>query len=377
MLKKIIALFLLMTNLLVAINVEAANNLTPTAKAAVMIDASSGTVLYSKNKDQKLGMASTTKIMTGILAIEKGNLNDVYTASPTGEWVEGSSIYINPGEKITLETLLYGLLLKSGNDAALAIAIHIAGSEKGFVNMMNDKAAELGLNNTHFANPHGLYAEEHYTTAHELAILASYAMKNPVFAQIVNTVQYKEVPVEEREGRVINNANKLVSMYNEAIGVKPGYTPETGRTLVGAAEKNGVKVITVTLDCSDDWQEHKNMFDFAFENFEKKVILKKGESIGTYRVKNGNYNEVGVILTEDISMLVNKNSSPIYEIKLEQKQLTAPVMDGQKVGSAKFLFDGGAVQEVSLITNSDVPIREKNFFKVIWDLFLAIFGVKN
>lgn len=377
MLKKIIALILLMTNVLFVIGAEAVNDLTPTAKSAVMIDASSGTVLYSKNKDQKLGMASTTKIMTGILAIENGNLNDVYTVSQTGEWVEGSSIYLNPGEKITLETLLYGLLLKSGNDAALAIAIHIAGSEKAFVNMMNDKAAELGLNNTHFANPHGLYAEDHYTTAHELAILASHAMKNPVFAQIVNTVQYKEEPVGERDGRVINNANKLVSLYSEAIGVKPGYTPETGRTLVGAAEKSGIKVITVTLDCSDDWQEHKNMFDYAFKNFEKKVILKKGESIGTYRVKNGNYNEVGVVLNEDISLLVKKDSAPMYEIQMQPQQLTAPVMEGQKVGSAKFLFDGGAVQEVSLITNSDVPIREKNFFKVIWDLFLAIFGVRN
>ena len=377
MLRKIIALFLLMTNLLVVINAEAAIDLTPTAKSAVMIDASSGTVLYNKNKDQKLGMASTTKIMTGILAIENGNLNDIYTVSPTGEWVEGSSIYLNPGEKISLETLLYGLLLKSGNDAALAIAIHIAGSEKAFVKMMNDKALELGLKNTHFANPHGLYAEDHYTTAHELAIIASYAMKNPVFAQIVNTVQYKEEPVEERDGRVINNANKLVSMYNEAIGVKPGYTPETGRTLVGAAEKNGVKVITVTLDCSDDWQEHKNMFNYAFENFEKKVILNKGESIGTYRVKNGNYNEVGVVLTEDISMLVKKNSAPLYEIQMESQQITAPIVEGQKVGSAKFCFDGGAVQEVSLVTNSDVPIRERNFLKVIWQLFLAIFGVKN
>lgn len=377
MLKKIIALFLIMTNVLFVIGAEGAGDLTPTAKSAIMIDASSGTILYSKNKDEKLGMASTTKIMTGILALEKGKLSDVYTVSPTGEWVEGSSIYLNPGEKITLEALLYGLLLKSGNDAALAIAIHIAGSEKAFVNMMNEKAAELGLTNTHFANPHGLYAEDHYTSAYDLARLACYAMENPVFAEIVNTVQYKEEPIEEREGRVINNANKLVSMYNEAIGVKPGYTPETGRTLVGAAEKNGVRVITVTLDCSDDWQEHKKMFDFAFNNFEKKVILKKGESVGTYRVKNGNYNEVGVVLTEDISMLVKKDSQPKYEILMEPQQLTAPIMEGQKVGDAKFLFDGGAVQEVSLITNSNVPVREKNFFKVIWQLFLAIFGVRS
>ena len=150
--------------------------------------------------------------MTGILALEYGNMNDVYKVPENGYWVEGSSIYLNPGENVAFESLLYGLLLKSGNDAAVAIANHISGSEQAFVKLMNDKAAELGLKNTHFANPHGLYADDHYTTAHELAKLAAYAMQNPVFAQIVNTSQYKETPTQGRDGRVINNANKLISM---------------------------------------------------------------------------------------------------------------------------------------------------------------------
>lgn len=376
MVKKLTAIILLMINLLFAFEAVAAYDITPSAKSAIMIDAASGTVLYSKNPNERLGMASTTKIMTGILALEYGNMNDVYTVSPTGEWVEGSSIYLNPNEKITMETLLYGLLLKSGNDAAVAIANHISGSEQAFVKLMNDKAAELGLKNTRFANPHGLYAEDHYTTAHELAKLAAYAMQNPVFAQIVNTSQYKETPPEDRDGRVINNANKLISMYAEADGIKPGYTPETGRTLVGSASKNGVRVITVTLDCSDDWTEHKAMFDYAFNNFEQKTIFKKGDSVGTYRVKNGNYNEVGVVIDKDITMLVGKNGTGKYEIEMKSEYLTAPVTEGQMVGSAKICFDDGAVHEVSLIANSDVPVREKNFFKVIWQLFLALFGME-
>ncbi len=374
--KKLTAIILLMINLFSAGAAVAAYDITPSAKSAVMIDAASGVVLYSKNPNERLGMASTTKIMTGILALEYGNLNDVYTVSPTGEWVEGSSIYLNPGEKITMETLLYGLLLKSGNDAAVAIANHISGSEQAFVKLMNDKAAELGLENTHFANPHGLYAEAHYTTAYELAKLAAYAMQNPVFARIVNTAQYKEEPVEDRDGRVINNANKLISMYAEADGIKPGYTPETGRTLVGSASKNGIRVITVTLDCSDDWNEHKAMFDYAFSNFEQKTLLKKGDSLGTYRVKNGNYNEVGVIIDKDITMLVDKNGKKNYEIEMKSEYLTAPVTEGQLVGNARICFDDGAVHEVSLIANSDVPVREKNFFKVIWQLFLALFGME-
>ncbi len=373
--KKLTAILMLMITLLGQFSVRADYNITPTAKAAVLMDACTGAVLYSKNMNERLGMASTTKIMTGILAIEHGNLTDTVTIPAEGEWVEGSSIYLNPNEKISLETLLYGLLLKSGNDAAVAIGKHISGSEEAFVNLMNDKAAELGLKNTHFANPHGLYHENHYTTAYELAKIAKYAMENPVFAQIVNTQSYKETPPEDRNGRVINNANKLISMFSDAIGVKPGFTPETGRTLVGAAEKNGMKVITVTLDCPDDWNEHRNMFDYAFNNFEKKVILKKGDSVGTFRVFGGNYNEVGLISENEISMLVKKGEKADYTIEMDQQTLNAPVFSGQNVGNAKICSGDKVIGEVEIVTNGDVPIREKNFFKIIGQLFLALFGV--
>ena len=224
------------------------------AQAYVAIDAITGRILDASNENEKLGMASTTKIMTGILAIEKGNFDDMVTIGKNPPLVEGSKIYVSEGEKISLETLVYGLLLKSGNDAAIAIAEHIGGSESGFVKMMNEKAKELGLKNTSFTNPHGLYHENHYTTAYELALIGRYAMKNPVFAKIVGEKVFTENPPEDRDAHVIYNANKLLSMYDEADGIKPGYTPETGRTLVGSATKNGWRVITVTLNCQNDWE---------------------------------------------------------------------------------------------------------------------------
>ena len=376
MLKKITAIILMTVSLLMPFGAEAVNDITPTAKSAVILDAASGAVLYSKNMNERLGMASTTKIMTGILALEHGSLSDVYKVPEDDYWVEGSSLYLNPGENVSLETLVYGLLLKSGNDAALAIARHVSGSEKAFVALMNEKAKELGLENTKFANPHGLYAEDHYTTAFELARLAAYAMQNPVFAEIVKTAYHKETPVdEERNGRMIKNANKLISLYAEADGVKPGFTPETGRTLVGSATKDGIKVITVTLDCENDWEEHKNMFDYAFNNFKRITLLKKGDSVGTFRIKKGNYHEVGAVIDRDVTLLVNKNETPEYEVKMEAEPLTAPIVSGQYIGKAKICFADGIEHNVNVLANSDVPLRDKNFFRIIGRLFLALFGL--
>ena len=233
MLKKIILFALMIAMLPAFAEVSAAETLSAndiTAEAAVLIDSETGDILFEKDSSKKLGMASTTKIMTGILAIENCRLDDIVTISRHASYTEGSSIYTKEGEKISVETLIYGLLLKSGNDAAAALAEHMAGSEEAFADMMNEKAKKLGLKNTHFVNPHGLYDPDHYTTAYELAMLARYAMKNKTFAEIVNTVQYIEETNEARDKHIVNNANKLIKMYEEADGIKPGYTPETGRS---------------------------------------------------------------------------------------------------------------------------------------------------
>lgn len=375
MLKKTM-IFALMIALLPVFAAASANEaLTDiTAEAAVLIDSETGDVLFEKNASEKLGMASTTKIMTGILAIENCDPDDIVTISRNASYTEGSSIYTKENEKITVETLIYGLLLKSGNDAAVALAEHIAGSEEKFADMMNDKAKELGLKNTHFVNPHGLYDPDHYTTAYELAMLARYAMRNKTFAKIVNTVKFVEETDEDRDNHIINNANKLIKMYDEADGIKPGYTPETGRTLVGSASKDGWRVITVTLNCADDWNEHKKMFDYAFENYHRVTIASKGESIGTYRVKGGDFGEVGGILKKGLTVAVKNGDPDTYKIKLDFEKLNAPVKKGMFVENARIEMSNGNTYKVAVVTNGAVKRKEKNIFKLIAQVFLSLFG---
>ena len=339
-----------------------------------MIDSETGDILFEKDSSKKLGMASTTKIMTGILAIENCKLDDVVTVSRHASYTEGSSIYTKEGERISVKTLIYGLLLKSGNDAAVALAEHMAGSEEAFADMMNEKAKKLGLKNTHFVNPHGLYDPEHYTTAYELAMLARYAMKNKTFAEIVNTVQYIEETDEQRDKHIVNNANKLIKMYEEADGIKPGYTPETGRTLVGSATKNGWRVITVTLNCADDWNEHKKMFDYAFENYNLVTVAVKGESVGTYRVKSGDFGEVGAVLKNGLKVAVKNDEADTYKINLNFEKLNAPVQKGMFVENARIEMANGNKYEVPVITNGAVKRKERNIFKLMIKVFLSLFG---
>lgn len=345
-----------------------------TAEAAVLIDSETGDVLFEKNSSKKLGMASTTKIMTGILAIENCDPDEIVTVSRNASYTEGSSIYTKEGEKITVETLIYGLLLKSGNDTAVALAEHIAGSEEAFAEMMNEKAKKLGLKNTHFVNPHGLYDPDHYTTAYELAMLARYAMRNKTFADIVNTVKYVEETDEDRDGHIINNANKLIKMYEEADGIKPGYTPETGRTLVGSATKDNWRVITVTLNCADDWNEHKKMFDYAFENYHRVTVAAKGESIGTYTVKGGEWNEVGGVLKNGLTVAVKNGDPDTYKIKLDFEKLNAPIKKGMFVENARVEMSNGNKYEVPVITDGAVKRKERNIFKLMVRVFLSLFG---
>lgn len=372
MLKRVIICLLLMIFLIPTTSAIELN-----AQAAVTIDSVTGRILFEKNAHMRLGMASTTKIMTGILAIEKGNMQDVVTISKKASNVEGSSIYLKENEKVTFETLVYGLMLKSGNDSAIAIAEHISGSEAEFVKLMNAKAKELGLKDTSFANPHGLYCENHYTTAFELAQIGRYAMSNPLFAKIANTSKYVETPPEQREKREIYNANKLMSMFPEADGIKPGYTPETGRTLIGSATKNGWRIITVTLNCSDDWREHKQMFDYAFSNYTLQKIAKKGQSIGTYRVTGGVFNEVGIVLCEDVYAPIKNGESAKGKIDAKQMNLKAPVMCEQSVGEAIVNLENGYQTKAKLQTNSAVQAKSKSLFENILGLILALFGVTN
>lgn len=264
------------------------------AQSAVVIDADTGEVRYEYNADAVLPMASTTKIMTAIIAIEQGDIDRTYTVKPEYTQTEGSSMYLKPGETVSIRDTLYGLMLMSGNDAALAIAGECGGQE-AFVQAMNDKAEALGLTNTHFENPNGLDRETHHTTARELAELTAYALQNPDFREIVSTQNITCA------GRTMVNHNKMLSLYEGAIGVKTGYTKKCGRCLVSAAECNGRTLIAVTLNDPDDWNDHCTMLDEAFAQYSPVTLHEAGDTVGEVTVEGGMEQSVPLIAGHEVT----------------------------------------------------------------------------
>lgn len=264
------------------------------AQSAVVIDADTGEVRYEHNADAVLPMASTTKIMTAIVAIEQGDIDRTYTVKPEYTQTEGSSMYLKPGETVSIRDTLYGLMLMSGNDAALAIAGECGGQE-AFVQAMNDKAEVLGLTNTHFENPNGLDGETHHTTARELAELTAYALQNPDFREIVSA---KNITCA---GRAMVNHNKMLSLYEGAIGVKTGYTKKCGRCLVSAAERNGRTLIAVTLNDPDDWNDHCTMLDEAFAQYTPVTLHEAGDTVGEVTVEGGTAQSVPLIAGHEVN----------------------------------------------------------------------------
>ena len=264
------------------------------AQSAVVIDADTGEVRYEHNADVVLPMASTTKIMTAIVAIEQGDIDRTYTVKPEYTQTEGSSMYLKPGETVSIRDTLYGLMLMSGNDAALAIAGECGGQE-AFVQAMNDKAEALGLTNTHFENPNGLDGDTHHTTARELAELTAYALQNPDFREIVSA---KNITCA---GRTMVNHNKMLSLYEGAIGVKTGYTKKCGRCLVSAAERNGRTLIAVTLNDPDDWNDHCTMLDEAFAQYTPVTLHEAGDTVGKVTVEGGTAQSVPLIAGHEVT----------------------------------------------------------------------------
>lgn len=247
------------------------------AHGAILMEQESGRVLYEKQAHTEMRIASITKIMTAILAIESGKMDDWVTVSSNAEGTEGSSIYLVAGEKIKLRDLVYGLMLRSGNDAAVAIAEHVAGSLDGFVFLMNEKRKELGMENSAFANPHGLDDhEEHYSTAYDMAILTRYAMENEEYREISGTSSYRST---NKEGytRLFNNKNRLLTqLYKKSTGGKTGYTKRAKRTLVSTAEENGVELIVVTINAPSDWNDHMSLFEWGFRTFDVVTLVVEG-----------------------------------------------------------------------------------------------------
>ncbi|MDT3426863.1 D-alanyl-D-alanine carboxypeptidase [Paenibacillus forsythiae] len=282
-----ISLLLLFTPIAAAEPETEQESVSTHAKAASLIDVESGRILYSSHGDESMLIASLTKIMTAIVAIENGDLSSKVKVGKNAFAKEGSSLFLKMGEEMTLENMLYGLMLRSGNDAATAIAEHVGGSEEGFVHLMNAKAEELGLAHSHFANPHGLDAEGHFSTANDLAKLTAYALHNPVFKEIVKTqVKTADNPYDKWDYKW-SNKNKMLRLYDGADGVKTGYTKKALRCLVSSATRGEQQLVAVTLNDGNDWNDHAALLDFGFNRFPLRTIIERGERLEGYNLAAG------------------------------------------------------------------------------------------
>lgn len=329
------------------------------AKSAVVMDAQTGRILFEKDADRRSLIASTTKIMTALVVCEQCNVLDRMRIPKEAVGIEGSSMYLKEGEVLTLQELLYGLMLHSGNDAAVALAIYCGGTVEGFVELMNDKARLLGLNGTHFANPNGLDHPQHFSTARDLAVLAAYALENPIFAQTVST---KTITVGNR---YLKNHNKLLWMLDGADGVKTGFTRAAGRVLVSSASREGRRLVAVTIRDSDDWQDHQALLEEGFQNYSQKQLVAVGQQIGFRFVLNGVEAEVPILAAENFYYPMMKDES--VTIVLSEPEFSyAPVTAGADAGFAHICIDGKSIAKVPAVYGHTVELKpvQKHHF---WD----------
>lgn len=326
-----------------------------TADAAVLMDARTGQILYGKNAGQRRAPASTTKIMTALLALEGGHLGQVVTVSPNAASVGEASLDLRAGEKLTLEELIYGALLRSGNDACVAIAEHIAGTEQNFVLLMNQKAKMIGAEDTSFKNTNGLPAAGHYTTARDLAVITRYALSNHTFQKIVST---RGKMISGDGDRYLNNTNRLLWSYAWADGVKTGTTSEAGNCLVASATKDGRQLISVVLHSDNRWSDSIKLLDYGFEAFDYVRVLEQGVGFETVAVKDGTGKEVRAVASAELGAVIPKNRQEYLEKIVEiNRDLTAPVKKGQQVGRVTVLVKGEVIGSADLVSDRDVEKR--------------------
>lgn len=320
-----------------------AQAVSTSASCAILMDADSGRILYDQNIHQQRLIASITKLMTALVAVEKcGDLQEPVTIRPEWTGVEGSSIYLKAGEKIPLEGLLYGLLLQSGNDAAVAIACHVAGDTERFAALMNEKAAELGMTNSSFSNPSGLNDDDHYSTAYDMAILACACLENEVVSAICAS---RAATVGTR---TFFNHNKLLHRYDGCIGMKTGYTELAGRTLVSAAERDGQTLVCVTLNDGNDWNDHERLLDYGFEWYPRQELCRTGQIFGAVPVEGSLIPAVQAQAAEPVGYPLREEERLELRVELAER-LESPVVCGQQIGRAVWLLNGDAVAETALV----------------------------
>lgn len=351
------------------------------AHAAILIDAQSGRVMFSKSADERLPMASTTKIITAVTALESDgfDINRTVEISERAAGVEGSSMYLEKGEKISMLSLLYGLMLSSGNDAAVAIAEDISGGESEFAELMNKKAAEIGLQNTHLSNPNGLPNDEHYSTARDMAAITAYALKNPIFAEIVSSKTRKIDDSGAAHVRIIKNHNRLLSVYDGCIGVKTGFTKAAGRCLVSAARRGGMTLVCVTLNAPDDWSDHQNLLDFGFDNFKPAAVIDADAAVCRTEVIGTDGITVAAVPSESVEYPAAETERVSTEVNI-YPEISAPLKKGEKIGEITGIvmdLSSGAEKfrkTVDLVADCDIecvskPCSDESLFQKIKSLF--------
>jgi D-alanyl-D-alanine carboxypeptidase (penicillin-binding protein 5/6) len=352
---------------------EAASTVDISAKAAILMDEESGRVLFAENAEQRLPQASLTKIMTALLVIENGDLHKDVVISKNAEETGESSIWLEEGEVLSRNQLLYALMLPSANDAAVALAESVAGSEQEFVSQMNERARELSLKNTHFANPHGLDAEGHYSSAFDLASLTREGLEDPLFRDVVTTKEMSiPCPGHDWE-RALINRNQLLNRYQGSRGVKTGYTSNAGCCLVGAAQRGDMKLITVVMNSYDMYGDTERLLNYGFDNYEMDVLE---ESNQTYQVKvSGGTDEIVSVKPErQIAVAVLPDEKGQLSIKTELvEQVEAPVKKGAVLGKGTILLNDKKIDEINYIAQEDVA-KKPPFWIAFVNWFRSLFS---
>lgn len=335
-----------------------ASAISTSASSAVLIEQSSGRVLYQQAPDEERLIASVTKIMTALVALEHGDKNQSYTVTAL-DMAEGSSMYLKPGDTLLLEELLYGLMLVSGNDAALAVAHCVSGELDDFVALMNETAEKLGLTHSHFANPNGLDAEGHYSSARDLSMLAAYALENQDFRRIVSTAS---VTIG---GRYLKNHNKLLRLCEGCIGVKTGFTKAAGRTLVSAATREGMTLVCTTLNDGDDWNDHMELLDYGFANYSMETVVSAGQTLASILVRGGTPTSVPLMAAKDLQYPLTKDET-LKVVARVPVSVAAPVVPGQVVGEVCAYLGDEEVASVELIAAAPSAEREEPPAPSMW-----------
>lgn len=363
--RNVVIFFLMLSMLLSAFTIFAVAGEPhgASAKAMTLYDPVRGIFLFEKNADEQLPMASTTKIMTALLAIERCNPDEMITIPSEATHIEGSSLYLKEGDRIRIGDLIYAVMLASANDAATALALYMGGDTPTFAKMMNDRAFELGLTGTSFENPHGLDSNEHYTTARDLALLAAAALDNEEFRRISSTYKHRFY-ISDTPHTIVNH-NKLLKRLDCAIGVKTGYTSRSGRCLVGAAEKEGLRLITVTLDDPNDWSDHERLLEYGFSQYEQFDVTSLLE--GELEATSATVPRLKIpAMIESGRSTVNLLHTEVDNIKAEivyREDLMLPICKGDTVGYVNIVSDTTTVGRVNIV--STITVDGSNFIDLL------------